>query len=443
MKGRLSRVLLSFRTIKLKLASGLEASRKKREEAALERNIWNLYLDIFWSGLAMAITGPFVAVFAIKLGATDTQIGLLTSLPALVLIISTLPAARIINKYRRLIPLSVKSLALVRFFYLPIVLMPFLIRSHRAEFFIICIVLMNFPAALANIAFTTMMGNVLPPESRSRVVGNRSIIMGTTQVGATPLAGKLLDILPFPLNYQLIYLVAFFTSMISLKYIRRIEVKDIPLPPPKIRRPITKQLKGFGRMISENRSFFYFCLSSLVLHWGLFIPAPLFPIYLVKYLGATNSWIGMLSIITSAAAILTYRRWTRLINKRGNYYILLLSTGGLVLYPFIIGFTYNLWPYIPNSIIAGVFSAGFNLAFFNALMDFCPEERRASFVAVYSMLMNTAAFLAPLVGTFLIGILQINLVFFIASGVRLIGVILFWRLLKPARSNQQVLEADK
>ena len=82
------------------------------------------------------------------------------------------------------------------------------------------------------------------------------------------------------------------------------------------------------------------------------------------------------------------------------------------------------------SIAAGIFGAGFNLSFFNTLLEVCPPERRPSYVAINTTLINVAAFLAPLLGTYLANRLDIRVSLFIAGAVRLVGAGFFYQLTK-------------
>ena len=46
-------------------------------------NSRHLILDIFWFGLALPATTRFIAVYALRVGATAQEIGWMTSMPAL------------------------------------------------------------------------------------------------------------------------------------------------------------------------------------------------------------------------------------------------------------------------------------------------------------------------------------------------------------------------
>ena len=66
-----------------------------KSKAIKNRNIRFLYWDVGFFGVVNGVAGTFTAVFALRMGATDQQIGLLSALPALVYIFWFIPAWRI------------------------------------------------------------------------------------------------------------------------------------------------------------------------------------------------------------------------------------------------------------------------------------------------------------------------------------------------------------
>jgi MFS family permease len=130
---------------------------------------------------------------------------------------------------------------------------------------------------------------------------------------------------------------------------------------------------------------------------------------------------------------LTYFYWGGVANRKGNRFVLLISTSGLMLFPVLTGLSTRVEPLLIPSIAAGIFGAGFNLSFFNTLLEVCPQERRPSYVAINTTLINVAAFLAPLLGTSLANLLDIRIAFFIAGAMRLLGAGLFYQLIVRKR----------
>jgi MFS family permease len=141
-----------------------------------------------------------------------------------------------------------------------------------------------------------------------------------------------------------------------------------------------------------------------------------------------------LATVLSATTILSYLWWGKVIEKRGNRLVLILSSLGLVLYPTLMGLSPRLEPLIIVAVIGGVFSASRNLSSFNFMLEVCPPERRPSYVAIYTSLVNVTAFLAPLLGTFLADLTSVRIALLVAGGVRLIGVGFLYGLLPSGKA---------
>ena len=65
-----------------------------------DRNAFYLVLEIFWASM-LAAAASFNAAFALHLGATNSDIGFLTSVPAILAMLVSIPAGRFIGSRRR------------------------------------------------------------------------------------------------------------------------------------------------------------------------------------------------------------------------------------------------------------------------------------------------------------------------------------------------------
>ena len=407
----------------------------RRRETVEEQNNWNLYLDVTWFGVLSGITSTFVSVFAIRLGASNTLVGLLVSLPALINIFWLIPSARIIERQRRRLPIIVLAGFLQRVGYLLVALMPFVLRTHRPEALVALVALITLPTATVSVAFTSLIAEVVPISKRAQVVSTRNVLVSIISTVTMLISGKLLDLLPFPLNYQLLFGAGFAASLVSLYYVSRIQIADASVAEsrPRHKTPLATRLRRSVQQLMSQRDFVRFSASAFVLQWGLYLPSALYAIYRVKNLGASDTWIGLLSMVQNAVTIVTYLYWGRVASRKGSRRVLLISSLGVVLYPVLTGLSPRVELLLLPSIIAGIFGAGFNLSFFNTLLEVCPQERRPSYVALNTTVINVAAFLAPLLGTSLANFLDIRIALFIAGGVRLLGVGLFYQLIVRRR----------
>src|SRR5512137_527160 len=107
------------------------------------QNAWNLYGDIAWFGVLSGIVQSFLSVYVIRLGGSDTHVGLLTALPALVAIFFSIPGSRLVERETK--PLSVLLItgSLNRIGYLVIALLPFLLATYAADGVVFIVVLLS------------------------------------------------------------------------------------------------------------------------------------------------------------------------------------------------------------------------------------------------------------------------------------------------------------
>jgi hypothetical protein len=257
----------------------------RRRETVEEQNNWNLYLDVTWFGVLSGITSTFVSVFAIRLGASNTLVGLLVSLPALINIFWLIPSARIIERQRRRLPIIVLAGFLQRVGYLLVALMPFVLRTHRPEALVALVALITLPTATLSVAFTSLIAEVVPIGKRAQVVSTRNMLVSIISTVTMLISGKLLDLLPFPLNYQLLFGAGFAASLVSLYYVSRIQIADASVAEsrPRHRTPLVTRLRRSLKQIASQRDFVRFSASAFVFQWGLYLPSALYAIYRVCY----------------------------------------------------------------------------------------------------------------------------------------------------------------
>ena len=94
--------LMRSRAIQQKL-NGVRSWLASGSVDVCERNARNLYIEICWSAVLPA-AAAFNALFALRLEATNTEIGLLSSIPAFLALLVTIPAGQFLNRRARRMP---------------------------------------------------------------------------------------------------------------------------------------------------------------------------------------------------------------------------------------------------------------------------------------------------------------------------------------------------
>jgi MFS family permease len=398
-------------------------------EVAPQWNYWNLYRDIAWYGVLAAVSSTFVSVYTLRLGGSNLLVGLLTSLPALINVLVQMPAARLIERQHNTRTLLLAAGFLSRLSVFLIALVPVLLQRWQAGAVVWITALGTIPGAISNLAFTAMMADVVAPQDRAHVVSVRNVLFSAMTTLSVIAAGKALDILPFPFSYQLIFTLAFATSLVSLYYVGRIAIPDhAPVPQP----AASDQRTDWRRLLHivlAQRDYARFTLASFMFHWGLYFPIPLYAIYRVRTLHISEGWIGALAMIESGVTILTWYIWGKVAESRGSRYVLLLGVMGVCFYPFGTALSRSAWPLVFVSALAGIAGPAFNLGIFNGLLEVAPDERRPTYVAVFNVLMNLAACISPLLGTTAASWLGIRPALYIGGMLRVAGFLAYVLLL--------------
>ena len=400
---------------------------------ASSRNVWHLYQDLIWLGFASAASS-YINVYAIRLGASEKLLGLRASLPSLIVVLLRIPAAQLMERTANRQKLIARSLFFARIFYLLIFLLPWigqlplLKQIPQAQLLVGMVILMGLPNVLSSAGWDSFFADIVPPKDRARVVSTRSTMTHLIMLTIVPLMGSFLDWAPFPFNYQAIFLLALIGAMVSTWHVIKIKVpKTMQAPQRKAKALNFRETK---RILQESPEFGSLVLATFVYQWAVSIASPLYNIYFVQHLGAGESWIGLRITLASIASIVAYRIWPRQIERYGERKILKFATPMMMLFPLLTGLSRSLTPNLFIVMVPRLFGAGVMLARYGILLRVCPADRRPTYIAVYAILNNIAAFIAPLVGVELIDLIGINNIFFVSAALRLAGALLYWRLPK-------------
>jgi len=400
-----------------------------------------MYAEIFFQAISTAGAMSFVSVFLVRLGAPNWMVGLDTSLPALVTILTILPAGAFVRRQANLVRTANWSRLIWRSLVAALALLPFLPRTLAPYLFIALRTAMAIPGSALTIATTTILGMVTTPKRRPRMISTRMAIHGLVGAGVGFLAGQWLDHTPYPLNYQLLFLSALLAGLGNIYCLSRLRLPQRP-PEQAAEQRRRVSLGEMARLVSQARSFRHFAIAEFIFRMGLALPSALFTIYRVRTLGSSDAWIGTLLTIERLLSVGSYFALGRLLTKPWMRKGLWVSCIGVALYPLTTSLCTTPEMLIIPSITAGIFAAGMDVFLTNTLFQVSPEEERPAFVAVNTLLANVTAFIGPMIGTTLADVLDIRVALLIAGGIRILGALTFWRLGVARESASAMEEAE-
>ena len=386
-----------------------------------ERNVRWLCREVSWAGVAGGIIASFLSIFALRLGASAFEVGLLTTGPAIAGIICPLPSARIVSKRwgKRVVVLP---LALNRLLFVALFMVPWFPADARVPLLVAAVTLASVPGVFFTTAFVPLLAKVLPPQIRARVVGRRSTLSSLTSTLAVLVVGKVLDAFPFPINFQIVFIGGLITAQVSTFLVSLVRV-------PALNEAVAQGGRTGADAVSPERAvhtdfFWRHTASAVVFSLGFFLPSALYPIVQVDKLHASNGWIGVIATVGGLAAVLCSPFAARAVTRFGNRVVLV--AGGIVFTAVPIGASLapSVLAYILVAAVMGGLTVAINLALFQCLLDVAPLSQQTHYTAMYSMIVNGAVATGPMLGTFLLSAIGMSFTFGLSALLVLTGSLL-------------------
>lgn len=388
----------------------------KLDPVVEDQNCSHLVWDIAWFGFASAATGRFLPYFALRLGATPLEVGLITALPAVMLFIVTWFTSGWLRRYDNsrhamLWPTTMHRMA----FLLPI-FAPFFAAEWRPLWIIFAVMLPAVGQGIGSTVFIVMMREAVTEARLTPLVTRRKLWMSAAIGAGTLLSGLLLEAGGFPLNYQIVFLVGFSASLISFTHLIRVKVvsKAPPAPVPLVKL-VRQQLHS-----ANTRSMAYVILTSYLVYYFV---VGVIPVHL-KALGASEGFIAIFGVVELLAAAASTVLAVRLVQRFGNRSLVALSvlvTAGAAV---ILGLATDVRVTLVSAALTGAAWTVGDIAMFGYFAEHA-DTQNVGATMIYNEVMYVGTFLGPLLGN---GLLQLGLntvaVLWLGAGLRLGGSLL-------------------
>lgn len=383
--------------------------------------------------LAANLVVPFIGIFAVRLGASNYQIGLLSSAPALVGLLAMIPGAKYVDSRSEKKRITSLFMWGHRTFYLLLALIPLFAEGSRASLLVLLIALMNFPGAISNVAWQGFIATVVPSERRAAAFADRNRLMNIVGTFAVLLAGRALDVIPYPLGYRIMFTLAFVLAIGEIWVFTRFselqssgaEERTQDMPWQRFIRALPRSIAADIKGMSHQTRFLRFTGTSLFFHFAWQIAWPLFTLYQTKELGANNLWISILALSNTGGSLLGYGFWVKYSQKHGSLKTLFASTLGIFIVPLVYAYSRSLVVIAFFNILTGVIFSGVMLSLFNSLLEMTPEESKTTYIGYYNTAITASAIAAPLAGVALLNVFGYRVAFLLAAALRLLGSLAF------------------
>ncbi|MBK8985417.1 MAG: MFS transporter [Chloroflexi bacterium] len=419
------------------------------------RNFFHLYMDIAWFGVLNASAISFMAVYATRLGATGWQIGLLSAAPAVVSLMVTLPMGSWLQKGGAISRKVFWTSVGYRLFYAVWVFLPFfLLPQAQVTALIVLVFLMSIPGTALSVGFNALFAAAVPVEWRSHVTGIRNALLAVTFIAVSLLCGWLLQVLPFPIGYQVVFAIGALgaaMSSVHLWYVRPLHeatytprhgesVGDLARPGA-VRVWLGGMRTAVGdwrfllnrhpdkglQLRSVDQAFRLVLLAMFFFHLAQYLPISLLPLFWVNHLNLSDQDIGLGNAVFYGTVLLTSMQLSRLARRLSNRAMLVIGVLGMSMYPVLTAVTRDLTLFLIVSAVGGITWGLVSGSQANYLLERIPEDRRPAYLAWYNLALNAAVLLGSLGGPLLAARIGLVTTLFVSGAFRFLAALFVWR----------------
>ena len=371
---------------------------------------WNIWEGVTSTAL-FSITGSgIMAAYALALGATALQIGILAAIPSITQFIQ-IPAILLVERVRRRKLIAVITKFITQILWFPIAFIPVLIGVPSTAAITILMGIMFLRSSIAAVMGCSQnpwIRDLIPQQTMGSYFSKRQIFINIATV-AFGMSGAFFidywrgyaaagDVI---LGYT--YVILFGTVLLGISsgvFMSLIPEPLMLLPPaPKqtLLQTLTIPLRDSNfRKLMRFQLFWSFALS---------LATPFFAVHMLQRLGLPLSWVMGLSVISQFFNILFLRVWGPFTDRFGSKAVLSVCASLYLLV--IFGWIFTTMPEryfltIPLLVIlhifAGIAGAGIGISISIIGLKLAPQNQATPYLAAASLASSIGAGLGPLIG---------------------------------------------
>lgn len=386
----------------------------------VEKKNFNHFVgDIAWFGVAIPAIGSFLSIYALNLGANAFELGLLASAPSIFLLLSTF----ITNWWGRRHDTTYDALLwpslIMRIRILALAFIPFLPPTWRVAGVIAVMSIFAIGSGLSNVFFMVFMQESISKPQFTRLISRRQMVMNLCLAGSTLLLGVWLEKVAFPVNYQVMFVVLFLATLVSLWHI--LQVRPLPLPD-NAPQPTVLTPKPGETAVNPWQDAGYRTLVLMIgiVFIGYYASLPVIPLRLVNDLGATEGFISIYSFLELIGAATMAYFANRIVGRLGYRNMILTGMTITGLAMVILALAPSLTLTLPAALINGMAWVGTDISQFSFFSSRIADNNRRAFNNAYFQVVSISIFIAPLIGSTLASSgLSLTTVLLIGAGLRI------------------------
>jgi len=392
----------------------------------------------------------YITPFALAVGATNSQIAFLSSLPGLLGNFAQLGTLKLIRKFprKKIVLISVMFQSIL---WLPLILIGWLYMTNvlttlRASVAIIAVyTLIVLAGAISSPAWSSWMKDILSSEN-GRYFSRRNEIITGVVLASLLVSGFILRYFQDKnvfIGFTIIFSIAFLGRTIAAHlFTKKYEPKYV-----------YNEKSAFGLLDFVKRStsnnFGRFVLFIAIVSFATTIAGPFFAVYMLKDLGMDYLSYTFVVISPIVSTLVFLPVWGKFSDVHGNVKILRITGYLIPLVPLLwalspvflsISYTSLIFYLFLLEIFSGFAWAGFNHATATFIYDAVSKEKMPYCITYFNILSGIGLFAGAMLGGYLasmsqtpFGLTPILLTFVVSGILRIVAVTIFLPIIKEVK----------
>jgi MFS family permease len=397
------------------------------------RGMRDMYVNGILSNFSDNATSSYAGLFMVAMGATDAQIGFLSTLAQALAALAPVPGAMAAERLRAYhLSVFLPSLT-ARIGYLALAALPLLqVGQPLIAVATLVFALRSFLVSFTSAPWTAMMGQLAPAWLRARYFSARNFAISIAIIAGTTLAGQMINRLGFPLGYQAVFVMSAVTGFVASYIFARLP--RFAFARLEAGRPRAEAAAGAAKPASRppmaallrHGPYARYMACSCALAFAVNVGGPFIGLYQVRVLHFDAATIGLMTSAQLAMSIVMGRVYGSVVIPRfGDFRVMRALRLLVPLLPLAWLLVRDPFLGVLVSLAAGAIWSGHELANFNGLLDVTPEDRRAIYLAVHTVTTSLSSALGPAIGGLLSGMIGYHPLFVASAALCLLSALLF------------------
>lgn len=357
-----------------------------------------------------SVGGMFLTGCALKLGATNLQIGILAAIPN-ALSFMQLWSAYVLERSGARRRLCLRSSMLSVSVWAVAAALPFILPANPPWLRLYTLFAVVAVAAAAGMvsgnAWTAWIADLVPADRYGRFFARRNLIAGPAAMAFAMLEGVFLDWAKTLQAFCTVFAVGVAAGWASIAALGR--QADVPMAR---RRADSGEHVPFRHILAEairDRQLLAITLFVVAWRFAWMVSMPFYMVFMLEKLHMKFLWVGGLTTTYSVVGVLCNPFWGAIADRTGGKRMValtsILATFGAM--PWLLAGQGNFWYLLP-AIYAytAFFDTGWGLGLTTLLLGSLPKEGRSVYLALYGTVTGTFAMVAPIIGGALAGVVQ-------------------------------------